>query len=40
MPELSAVEAVRIAVQQYAKAAQLDPAEAAERYAADSATEQ
>ena len=40
MPELSAVEAVRIAVQQYVKAAHIDPAEAAERYASDSATEE
>jgi len=33
-PELSALDAVRIAQQQYAMAARLDPAEAAEIYVA------
>lgn len=35
MPELSAVEAVRIAVQQFDKSPHADPVEAAERYAGD-----
>jgi len=37
-PELSALDAVRIAQQQYAMAARLDPAEAAEIYAAGTAS--
>ncbi len=35
MPELDAIEAVHIATQQYAKSAHLDPADAAQDYAAD-----
>jgi hypothetical protein len=37
MPELDAVEAVRIATRQYARSAHIDPAEAADVYAADAA---
>ena len=36
-PELSALDAVQIAEQQYAMASRLDPAEAAEIYVADTA---
>ena len=36
-PELSALDAVQIAQQQYATASRLDPAEAAEIYVADTA---
>jgi hypothetical protein len=38
-PELTAVQAVRIAEQQYEKCSDLDPAEAAERYFKESGAE-
>jgi hypothetical protein len=39
-PELSALEAVRIAERQHAKVAHLDPAKAAEIYAKESAADE
>jgi len=39
-PELTAVEAVRIARRQFAKASHLDPAAAAESYVEQSATDE